>query len=229
MSKIKYIEIFYSIQGEGVNFGVPSIFLRLPYCNLRCEWCDTKYSLEPEKVYEDEPEPLCTFLAARNSVAKNVVITGGEPMLQKSTLAELLKLLKDKGMKIEIETNGTIEPEQGMIGYVDCFNVSPKLSNSGVNKGARITKALKSFAKLAEAGKAWFKFVVKSEEDVIEAMDEVIVPYNILLNRVILMPLTIDGHYDRSQAAKVIELCKKYGFRFSPRIQVEVYGNRRLV
>ena len=76
---MKISELFFSIQGEGELTGIPSVFVRTSGCNLRCRWCDTKYSSwtpEGENVdIEELVEKVCSY------PARHVVITGGEPML----------------------------------------------------------------------------------------------------------------------------------------------------
>src|SRR5690242_19361171 len=111
-------EIFASIQGEGVSAGVPSVFVRLAECNLKCEWCDTKYTWDWEhhdraaEVHElDESEVL-----ARIGAASNVVVTGGEPLLQQEALARVVGKLD---ARIEVETSGTIEPTAELAAAVD--------------------------------------------------------------------------------------------------------------
>src|SRR5580693_3384724 len=91
---LRVSEIFYSIQGEGILAGVPSVFVRTSGCNLRCAWCDTPYaSWNPE----GEPRTVEEIIAAVQShaAARHVVLTGGEPMIAKEIreLAAELKLL----------------------------------------------------------------------------------------------------------------------------------------
>jgi len=93
-------EIFYSIQGEGRNTGMPAWFIRFAGCNLNCRWCDTDYS---KKFYADEEDIIFHNLDSNN--CKNIILTGGEPSLQ--DLMPLLIYLKGKGYYIAIETNGT--------------------------------------------------------------------------------------------------------------------------
>lgn len=97
-------EIFLSIQGEGLNSGLPTVFVRTTGCNLRCNWCDTKYS------YNEGVE--MTIEKILNEIKKfkfkRICITGGEPLLQKNTLYLIKKLLK-KGYSISLETNGSID------------------------------------------------------------------------------------------------------------------------
>src|SRR5208282_3058232 len=102
---MKISEIFYSIQGEGMLAGVPSVFVRTSGCNLRCTWCDTPYtSWNPE----GDDQPLGAILAdVRRQPATHVVVTGGEPMIQEG-IARLTGRLKDLGLHITMETAGTV-------------------------------------------------------------------------------------------------------------------------
>src|SRR5450631_4279017 len=102
---MKISEIFYSIQGEGMLAGVPSVFVRTSGCNLRCTWCDTPYtSWNPE----GEEQDLSAILAdVRRRGATHVVVTGGEPMIQEG-IARLTEGLKELDLHITIETAGTV-------------------------------------------------------------------------------------------------------------------------
>lgn len=99
---IKINEIFYSIQGESTSVGCPTVFVRTTGCNLRCTYCDTKYS-----YYEGEFQTLESVLAeVEKHHTPHVCITGGEPLVQKETLT-LMKLLCDRGYQVSLETSGS--------------------------------------------------------------------------------------------------------------------------
>jgi len=101
--KIKINEIFYSLQGEGIDAGLPTIFIRLTGCNLRCNYCDTRYAFyEGKYMAIDE---IMESIKKWNS--RRVCITGGEPLLQKNVYGLIEKLL-EKGYEISVETNGSI-------------------------------------------------------------------------------------------------------------------------
>jgi Organic radical activating enzymes len=174
--KIPISEIFFSIQGEGVNIGKPSIFIRLYYCNLKCIWCDSKYTWEnQDKAKEGIDYILMDVNDILNYINRfncnHVVITGGEPLLHQDILKYLLKELKNKGFYIEIETNGTIKPKEEIIELVDLFNISPKLSNSKVDYKLRIRdEVLKLFSKI---NNSIFKFVICDVNDLNE-VDELV-------------------------------------------------------
>ena len=101
---MKINEIFYSIQGEGKLAGYPTIFVRLTGCNLRCKYCDTKYAYYDGR--EMQVEDILSNI--KNYPCKNVCVTGGEPLLQKET-PDLIRKLLDKGYKVCLETNGSID------------------------------------------------------------------------------------------------------------------------
>ncbi len=112
-------EIFYSVQGEGVNAGLPSVFLRLAVCNLQCSWCDTKYTWDWKQYDYNKEVHKMNAEQIKEQILKygcrHIVITGGEPMLQQEELAGLLVSLKKVGFEAEIETNGTILPNDSMV------------------------------------------------------------------------------------------------------------------
>src|SRR3954470_13790708 len=105
-------EIFYSIQGEGKLAGVPSVFVRVSGCNLRCTWCDTPYAswdAATETARDLTPLQVAMEVERLAGPAKSpyVVLTGGEPMMMKDT-PELLQHLKQLGKHITVETAGTV-------------------------------------------------------------------------------------------------------------------------
>ena len=109
------VEIFNSVQGEGYHTGTPSIFIRFGGCNLQCSWCDTDFSKWDKMTISEIMEILKPWSTRR------IIYTGGEPAMQK--LRPLSDALHSKGYDIAIETNGTIELEEGL---VDWICVSPK-------------------------------------------------------------------------------------------------------
>lgn len=102
---MKVIEIFKSIDGEGVRAGIPATFIRLEGCNLRCSFCDTKYSYENAKYTEMTPKEI--LHEVRQLGVKRVTLTGGEPLIHEN-IVELVSLLLCDGMEVNIETNGAV-------------------------------------------------------------------------------------------------------------------------
>jgi len=100
---LKVNEIFYSVQGESSYSGMPCVFVRLTYCNLRCSYCDTEYAF-----YEGEDKSIEEILRKVKSYECSLVeITGGEPLIQKESLS-LMKKLCDEGFEVMLETGGSL-------------------------------------------------------------------------------------------------------------------------
>ena len=167
-------EIFHSIQGEGANIGKPAVFLRLGFCNLKCTWCDAKYTWDwttnkaKEQLVELSLEEIEREILNYN--CKYLVVTGGEPLMQQKQLIHLLMDLKNQSFFIEIETNGTALPDQRLFSIVDHWSVSPKLQNSGNSQSDREIEAVyKLFNSL---NTCHFKYVMQSETDLEEVYSE---------------------------------------------------------
>ena len=220
-------EIFPSVQGEGTTIGVPSIFIRTAGCNLKCTWCDTPYtSWKPEGKSMDIDEIMRDVEA--HSPIKNIVLTGGEPLIQPE-IVPLVERLAGEGYNIQIETNGTIYREN--LNGLAYFTVSPKLSRS-VPTG--------EFSKYHEEhrmnldilrqykGKGEFKFVVASRDDLDEVKDLTHI-LNLSEETVVLMPEGISEAVVMNGARWLAEVVKKelpYA-RVIPRLQILMYGNKR--
>ena len=208
--------------------GVPSVFLRLATCNLACSWCDTKYTWDWQNFdYQTEVVELDRDEVQRRIRAFNcshVVITGGEPLLQQADLEPLVGTLSADGYTFEVETNGTIIPNQGMLRHIGQWNVSPKLRTSGnTSKGREIPLALKAFAPLHNA---YFKFVITGESDV----DEVCAlrdRYKLDPDRVLLMPEGRTPDALEKKSSWLPGACLKHGFRFTTRLHILLWGDER--
>lgn len=153
---MKISEIFYSIEGEGIEIGRPEIFIRLSKCNLRCKWCDTKYTWEngEEKGVEEIIKEVSKY------PCKNISITGGEPLLQREELFKLIQHLKKMDYWIQINTNGTISDE-GIFRLVDFITMDCKCPSSEMKSDTNVLKRTKELFNT----KTQFKFIVASEED----------------------------------------------------------------
>ena len=233
-------EIFRTLQGEGPSMGCPAVFLRLSLCNLHCHWCDTpftwnwtgtpwehqdgkKFSKE-EQIRELEPAEIAKALAEEARAGDHLVITGGEPLLQQEGLAALLTLAGDLFASIEIETNGTQTPTAELDRWVSQFNVSPKLANSNNAPELRLKQAPLAF--FATSEKAFFKFVVQSQEDITEVL-ALAEEYGISARKILLMP---EGRTPAELAANrdwIANLCLKHGLRMTDRLHVQLWGDAR--
>src|SRR5215472_6358368 len=165
--ELKIAELFHSLQGEGSLVGVPSFFIRISGCNLRCSWCDTPYaSWNPEGV----EMTLDAILAeAARYRARHAVVTGGEPMIAPE-IVELTARLHELGLHITIETAGTVfQPV-----VCDLMSISPKLANSTpegdwASRHERLRIQPATLRQLLERYHCQLKFVVENPEDVDEA------------------------------------------------------------
>jgi 7-carboxy-7-deazaguanine synthase len=221
-------EIFASIQGEGASAGVPSVFVRLSLCNLRCTWCDTAYTWDWERY---DPKTEIVSLAAEEIVARveqlgarNVVITGGEPLLQQDELTPLVHALKTRGYRLEIETNGTTLPQPAMVAGIDQWNVSPKLVNSGNSEEKRAVPA--SLAWFAGQPNAYFKLVVAEPSDLAE-VDALVGRYGVPSAQVLLMAEGRAPAIQLERSRWLVTACQERGYRYTPRLHVLLWGDER--
>ncbi len=241
---IRLVDLFYSIQGEGRYSGRPAFFIRFPGCNLFCglerplragdynqeyinklksdnaKWvCDTMAQWLSSGFYI-EIDDIINYVINKSSGLYNIVFTGGEPLMNKSIILSIINAFNERNLKpavYEIETNGTIEPiKNDLISY----NVSLKLSGSGIEKSIRIKEnVIKSFLML---NNVWWKFVISDENDAIEAM-QIVENYNIKKGNVYFMPAAFSREELIKNSSNVIELCKRFGVNYSPRLQIFVY------
>lgn len=222
---MKIAELFYSIQGEGSLAGVPSVFIRTSGCNLRCGWCDTPYtSWTPEGADRSLEQILDDVKVHR---ARHVVVTGGEPMIAPE-IVPLTQRLCGLGLHITVETAGTVfQP-------VAChlMSISPKLSNSTPSdprwaaQHDRLRIQPSTLAELMARYEYQLKFVIEKPDDVAEVRG-LVRSLDADPERVILMPEGIDRERLRERAIWLADICKEEGFRFSPRLHVDLYGNQR--
>lgn len=218
---------FFSLQGEGETFGKPAIFLRLHLCNLKCGFCDTPYTWDREdKRFFEEPERwsvVKTVEEINKHSCDRLVITGGEPLLHREAILELMGRFGDQ-MFYEIETNGTLPPLRESVNDLDIqYNVSPKLENSGNSEAVRYRPdILKKFNEL----NSYFKFVVTSPEDIPE-IEKIVEECELDKDKIILMPEGVTQEAVAEHGRKVAELCKEKGWRLIPRLQIMLWGNDR--
>ena len=221
---MRIAEIFYSIQGEGSLAGVPSVFVRTSGCNLRCAWCDTPYtSWRPEG---DDWALERVLREVDQHPARHVVVTGGEPMIARE-IVELTHILRERGKHITIETAGTVFAPVAC----DLMSISPKLANSTpegewAERHERWRIQPEVLKRLMAAYEYQLKFVIAQPEDAAEVR-ELVRALDADAGKVILMPEGVEADVLRERGVWLAEICKQEGFRFSPRLHVELWGNRR--
>jgi 7-carboxy-7-deazaguanine synthase len=221
---LKIAEIFYSLQGEGSLIGMPSLFIRVSGCNLRCSWCDTPYTSWNPEGRELSVDQILEESEAYQ--ASHAVVTGGEPMIAPEIVL-LTQRLRERGMHITIESAGTaVQPVA-----CDLMSISPKLSNStpgapwsGQHERLRAQPAV--LAQLMASYDYQLKFVIEKPEDLDEAR-ALVAQLKAPREKVILMPEGIERDVLRERGLWLAEIAKKEGYRFSPRLHVELWGNRR--
>lgn len=168
---IPIVEVFNSIEGEGVRSGKLCTFIRVAGCNLRCSYCDTTYSFNVEDAKQMTVEEI--YEQVKELGCKTITITGGEPLLQ-GELNELVRKLLDCGCEINIETNGAIDINVVKRRLVDplFFTIDWKCPSSGMNDRMLATNLKNALPRDV------FKFVVGDKNDLIE-MARIIKGHNI--------------------------------------------------
>ena len=224
---MKYSEIFYSIQGEGQLVGLPSVFFRTSYCNLRCIWCDTPYtSWQPEDKDISVQDAVVAILAYD---CQQVVITGGKPFMQARELIRLCQQLHQQGQHITIETNGTLFQQV----EADLLSISPKLANSNPatsnhhfqpHQRRRIDQPV--LRQFLDYYSCQLKFVVETEPDLVE-IQQLQQEMQIPSSTIVLMPQGISRDQIQGKQNWMVEICKQHGYRYSPRLQVDIWGDQR--
>lgn len=245
---LRVSEMFYSLQGEGPTTGVPAVFLRLGGCNLLCggmgtiqdkelhdgaTWrCDTievwsqARKLSKEDLYQEFLDrKFLTYLTS----GAHLVITGGEPLQQQEEILEFLNYYKKLGLPlpyIEIETNGTIAPCTELFDFVDQFNISPKLSNSGMPEERRLVPMV--IRQLIVHRNSFFKFVVSSIEDVREAERDFILahPFSIRRSQIVLMPGADNRAKLQELEQQIAAIAIERGYRYSSRLHIQIWDKK---
>ncbi|MCK9878270.1 7-carboxy-7-deazaguanine synthase QueE [Frankia sp. Ag45/Mut15] len=215
-----------TFQGEGVSSGQQALFVRLAACNLSCRWCDTPFTWDWstfDRSAETQHVSIIDLVRwAAGFETKLVVVTGGEPLLQRDRLTELAILLEIAGKRVEIETNGTLVPGAALAASATRFNVSVKLAHSGVTQERRIRPdAIRALADMSACN---WKFVVQQPGDLDEIAD---LEARFGLEPIWVMPA---GTQDASTLAVMRALADEVlvrGWNLTPRLHILLWGDIR--
>lgn len=236
--KLAVSEVFYSIQGEGITTGYPSVFVRLGGCNLMCGGMGTQFDGELHngatwrcdtievwmKALSKSLDEICgeeEHRAFKNGA--HVIITGGEPMMQQDGVEEFINYLRElyPNIYVEIETNGTIIPSERLQALVNQWNCSPKLSNSGNHKNQSYNPFTISILNKLNTQ---FKFVITTENDWLEVKD-LYLPL-IDKSKIWLMPSGENQELLNQSKQAVADLVKYNYLKFTNRLHIEIWNKK---
>jgi 7-carboxy-7-deazaguanine synthase len=238
LEQLRIQERFVSLQGEGALVGVPSSFVRISGCNLRCGWCDTpKSSWEPE----GERESVAALIEWCVRGPRHVVVTGGEPLLFPVS-ASLCRGLRARGLHVTVETAGTLWCEQL---EVDLISISPKLAHSTpweraaaegkpklAQRHERARLDLDVLRRLIASFEWQLKFVVRTSDELLLAADLAEIEQLLAAleiserrDRVLLMPEGTDADSLRAGYRRLVQACMQTGMRVGLRLHIELFGH----
>jgi len=222
---VKISEIFYSVQGEGTLAGVPSVFIRTSGCNLRCSWCDTPYTSWAPEGEERSIDSIVQEVERFG--ASHVVVTGGEPMIA----PQIDELTHRLGGHLTIETAGTVDAHV----RCDLMSISPKLANSTPHareggrweqQHERLRYQPEILKRLIQLYPYQLKFVMVSPGDLAQVR-AIVEEIGAARNRVLLMAEGVDAGVLAERGRWLADISKTEGFRFTPRLHIDLWGNRR--
>ena len=228
VARLRIAEVFASVQGEGIWSGVPSSFVRVSGCNLRCQWCDTPYaSWNPEGPVREVSD---IWREVESHGLNHVVITGGEPLLFAGT-AELARMAKANGRMITFETAGTLDTDAPC----DLMSISPKLAHSTPAEGdwrerhERDRLNVPVLRRLTQRYDYQLKFVVNPDipgdiEEIKRLLDQI---GGIESGRVLLMAEGVDSETVRRRSQALVKTVMDHNWRLTTRLHIDLFGNTK--
>lgn len=229
MNSLVISEKFYSIQGEGATMGIPSVFIRLAGCNLLCKsesWICDSIEVWQKGVKTPFNQVLTAEQLSHVLNGAHLIFTGGEPLLHQKKIVEYLDwFFEEHHMNpyVEVETNGTIIPSDNMISFVDQWNCSPKLANSGEPFSKRVNEV--AINKINHKGKSSiFKFVIEKNEDVLDLLNDY--GDHIFESKIVLMPAGETQEKLNITRPIVVQQCMKMGWRYSERLHIVIWNQK---
>ena len=238
-NKLAISEVFYSIQGEGKTMGIPSVFVRLGGCNLMCGGMGTQFDGELHNGAEWRCDTVEVWMKAKAKEIKNilpkdcvtaikngahVILTGGEPMMQQTSLESFIRYVKkeiNEDAYFEVETNATILPNEFLLKEINLWNCSPKLSNSGNDKSMsfkpEVIKELNKFHTI-------FKFVINNKKQWKE-LEDLYLPI-IDRRKIYLMPAGENQKLLEENKLRVAELAIDNYLNFTTRLHIEIWNKK---
>lgn len=204
--KGKIAEVFDSVQGEGLYLGEKQIFVRFFGCNLSCKFCDTKL----DRFIEYEPEELFEEIKLYQKGFHSISFTGGEPLLQKDYLKEVLKLTSKHGFKNYLETNGTLSGELAdVIDYLDIVAMDLKLpSSTGMGN---LWGMHRKFLKIAAQKEVFLKTIICQSTQEEDLRDALALIKDVHMSAIlVLQPNSLENHGELSKKLENFkDICTK--------------------
>lgn len=219
-----------TVQGEGINSGIPATFIRLQGCTLVCVWCDTlevwkqgnPYSIEEVLDMFEEAGMIPKFKAGQH-----IVLTGGSPLKQGIELLQFCRRFSARfgfSPHYEVENECVLLPPKELIPFINTWNNSPKLENSGMKSRARYKPDVISTT--ARFVNSWFKFVISSVDDWNEIQKDYLEPGLIRREQIILMPEGQDQEQVRGSYEATAELAVRENVRMCDRLHITIWNKK---
>jgi len=204
--KGKISEVFESIQGEGLYLGERQVFVRFFGCNLSCRFCDTK----PESFMEYDPLELYKEIKMYRKGFHSISFTGGEPLLQKDFLKDVLKLTHRENLKNYLETNGTLADElKDVIDYVHIVAMDLKLpSSTGLGN---YFNAHRDFLEIASRSEVFIKAVISEHTHESDLLDGLKLIRDVLRSAILVLQpdSTVESELINGKLDNFKEICRK--------------------